>query len=188
MFRAYVLLSRCCPHTRHERYNHRCSSESHTQWHRVSHTYSTVGCGTWQVLSTQCILFLQFLESLGWVWLLSYRDESKRHWTERRGMGKIKGGNYANVQFISVRLCQELHDDSSGWVDQVVQNQKQEPNKFVREVFYLTAGTVAKATKWGGMFLCSDADEKTQQPAAAFWTAERKTAGTPSFTQHWLAE
>lgn len=27
--------------------------------------------------------------------------------------GEIKGGNYAMVQFISTRLCQELHNDSS---------------------------------------------------------------------------
>lgn len=44
------------------------------------------------------------------------RGEKKRksQRTERLGMGNIKGGNYVIVQFISIRLCQELHNNSSG--------------------------------------------------------------------------
>lgn len=67
-------------------------------------------------------------------YILEIETEAKRksQRTERLGMGKIKGEDYVIIQFISISLCQELHNNSSGWLDQVIKYEKWEPNKLGR--------------------------------------------------------
>lgn len=65
---------------------------------------------------------------------------------EQKGLRWIKKEeNYVMVQFISIRTCQELPNNSSGWVDSVITYVMWEPNKFLSYIFGMTAGKLFMA-------------------------------------------
>lgn len=100
--------------------------------------------------------------------------EVGRRAREQKGLGWIKKGeNYVMVQFISIRTCQELPDNSSGWVDSVIKYVKWEPNKFPSYIFGMTAGKLFIAQESDKLSLCSCTEVKTA--TAAFWK-ESETA------------
>lgn len=96
--------------------------------------------------------------------------EVGRRVREQKGLGWIKKEeNYVIVQFISIRTCQELPVNSSGWVDPVIKYVMWEPNKFMSYIFGMTAGKLLMAQESDKLSLCSCTEVKTQQSAAAFW-------------------
>lgn len=98
------------------------------------------------------------------------KTEVGRRAREQKGLGWIKKeGNYVMVQFISIKSCQELPDNSSGWVDPVIKYVMWEPNKFLSYIFSMTVGKLFMAQESDKFSLCSCTEVKTQQSAAAFW-------------------
>lgn len=113
--------------------------------------------------------------------------EVGRRAREQKGLGWIKKEeNYVMVQFISIRTCQELPDNSSGWVDPVIKYVMWEPNKFLSYIFGMTAGKLFMAQESDKLSLCSCIEVKTQLSAAAFWKERVKQLWKIQTVTVWL--